>query len=276
MDWPGPGPEDGEPVLDRVHADGSLGMRVTLLGGGGYWIEDPGHGRFKVDEGGSVVWYDRLAQARWRWHRPLCAQALPLAAALRGFELLHASAVQLHGHAVAFVAQSGVGKTSLALALLARGAPLVTDDVLALEATDGGVVAHPGVAMANIAAEQLGLLEEPAQAQLGVAMGASDKVHVEVSNMYPAPLPLGALFLLTRSQAVDRLTFELAAPPDPRDLLAATFMPHIVAPSRLVTQLATCAEIAASVPLFRLMAPPGLTASELASAVEYHVGEMLG
>jgi hypothetical protein len=271
-----PGPEDGKPLLERLHADGSLGMRVTRLAGGNYWIEAPGHGRFKVADDGSVVWYDRLAQARWRWHRPLCAQALPLAATLQGFELLHASAVRLHGHAVAFVAQSGGGKTSLALALLARGAPLVTDDVLALEATGGSVVAHPGVAMANIAAEQLGLLGEPVRAELGEAMGASDKVHVEVSNICRAPLPLGAVFFLTRSQAVDRLTVELAEPPDPRDLLAATFMPHIVAPSRLVTQLATCAEIAASVPLFRLTAPVGLSASQLASAVEHQVAESLG
>jgi hypothetical protein len=262
-------------LLERLHRDGSLGMRVSRLDDGSYLIEAPGHGRFCVADDGSVVGYDRLAEPSWRWHRPLCAQALPLAATLQGFELLHASAVALGGRAVAFVAASGTGKTSLALALLTRGAALVTDDVLALESTAGGLLAHSGVPLANIAAEQLALLSASARTQLGVPIGRSDKVHVEIANVCAGPLPLGAVFLLERSEAVERLAFERARPPDPRDLLGATFMPHIVTRRRLITQLDTCAEIAEIVPVINLSVPAKLSAARLAAEVERYVAEAI-
>ena len=261
-----------ETLLERFCADGSLGMRVSQLDDRDYLIEAPGHGRFHVADDGSTVSCDRLAEPSWRWHRPLFAQALPLAATLNGFELFHASAVAFEDRAVAFVADSGTGKTSLALALLARGAALVTDDVLALEpAVGGGVMAHPGVSLANIAAEQLRRLSPSARARVGVPIGTSDKVHVEIGNVSATPLMLGAIFFLRRSDAVKQLATVPLLPPDPRDLLGATFMPHIVTRPRLLTQLRTCAEIASAVPTFKLEAPASVTAAQLACEVERHL-----
>ena len=264
-----------ETLLERVYADGALGMRVSRLEDGSYLIEAPGHGRFSVADDGSTVSCDGLTAPWWRWHRPLFAQVLPLAATLNGLELVHASAVALEDRAVAFVADSGTGKSSLALALLARGAALVTDDVLALEpAPDGGaVLAHPGVSMANIAAEQLALLGASVRSRVGAPIGTSDKVHVEIANVSPGPLTLGAIFFLRRSDAFGRLAVEPLLPPDPRDLLGATFMPHIVTRQRLLAQLRTCAEIAQAVPAFRLEAPARMTAAELAGEVERHLAQ---
>ena len=75
----------------------------------------------------------------------LTGQTLPLAATLQGRACLHASAVVLGGEAIAFVGGPGAGKTTLASALVAEGAELLTDDVLALEgAPADAVLAHPG------------------------------------------------------------------------------------------------------------------------------------
>ncbi len=265
-DDPSPAGEDAT-VLERRHPDGALGMRVALLHDGAYVIDAPGHGRFRVAGDGSVITYDRLAEASWRWHRPLCAQALPLAATLHGLELFHASAVAFDGRAIAFVAPSGTGKTSLALALVARGAALVTDDVLALEPAGIGVLAYPGVPLTNVAADQLALLPSPARARIGAPFGASDKVHVEVSSMASGPLPLGAVCFLARSDAIERIAVT-PAPPHPRALLGATFMPHIVTRRRLLSQLSTCAEIAAAVPVVKLEVPATVGANRLAREVE--------
>jgi hypothetical protein len=262
-------------VLERRHPDGSLGMRVARLDDGAYLIDAPGHGRFYVAEDGSLVRYDRLADEAWRWHRPLCAQALPLAAALHDLELFHASAVAFDGCAIAFVAASGTGKTSLAVALMARGAALVTDDVLALEPERGGVTAHPGVPLGNVAADQLARLPAAARARLGAPLGVSDKVHVEISDMASGPLPLGAVCFLSRSGAIERPSLTPAAPPDPRDLLAATFMPHIVTRARLISQLSTCAEIAAAVPVVRLEVPAKVSADRLARELEHVLPSVL-
>lgn len=65
--------------------------------------------------------------------------------ALRGETVLHASAVEVEGAAVAFVADSGVGKSTLAALACARGARFVTDDVLRLhESEDGTMRCWPG------------------------------------------------------------------------------------------------------------------------------------
>jgi hypothetical protein len=50
-----------------------------------------------------------------------------------GFPLLHASAVDVGGSAVAFVGYAGMGKSTMATVMCAAGAAIVTDDVLRLE-----------------------------------------------------------------------------------------------------------------------------------------------
>lgn len=53
--------------------------------------------------------------------------------ALRGEPVLHASAVDVDGTAVAFVGSSGMGKSTMATLLCAAGAQLITDDVLRVD-----------------------------------------------------------------------------------------------------------------------------------------------
>ena len=53
---------------------------------------------------------------------------------LRGHTVLHASAVAVDGEALAFVGQSGRGKSTVAAPMCVDGAELVTDDVLVVDA----------------------------------------------------------------------------------------------------------------------------------------------
>lgn len=65
--------------------------------------------------------------------------------ALRGETVLHASAVEQDGRAVAFIAHSGMGKSTLAALACARGARFVSDDVLRFAvAAAGTVTCWPG------------------------------------------------------------------------------------------------------------------------------------
>ena len=61
----------------------------------------------------------------------------------QGIPTLHASAVEVAGRAVAFLAMNRGGKTSLAAALMASGHRLLSDDVLAVEVGQGTVRAQP-------------------------------------------------------------------------------------------------------------------------------------
>jgi hypothetical protein len=57
---------------------------------------------------------------------------------------LHASCVAIRGRGVLLTGPSGAGKSDLALRLIDRGAILVGDDGLVIEARDGRLHARPG------------------------------------------------------------------------------------------------------------------------------------
>jgi hypothetical protein len=75
-------------------------------------------------------------------------QVLPLALSLLGKFVLHASAVEIGDGAVAFVGESGRGKSTLAASFATNGYRFLTDDGLVLE-RDGGecrvMPSHPSI-----------------------------------------------------------------------------------------------------------------------------------
>jgi hypothetical protein len=73
--------------------------------------------------------------------------------------VLHASAVEVDGVALAFVGFSGQGKTTLAALLCAEGHPLVTDDLLPVDVRDEVVTCIPGGIELRIRDKAEGLLE---------------------------------------------------------------------------------------------------------------------
>jgi hypothetical protein len=71
-------------------------------------------------------------------------QVLPLAWSKQGRMVFHASAVEIGGRAVAFIARSGYGKSTLAASFALAGARLICDDGLVLEPASQAATAHPG------------------------------------------------------------------------------------------------------------------------------------
>jgi hypothetical protein len=62
----------------------------------------------------------------------------------RGKPVLHASAVSVGDHAVAFLGTNKAGKSSLSVSLMQRGYPLLSDDLVGLQVTGSGIEARPG------------------------------------------------------------------------------------------------------------------------------------
>jgi hypothetical protein len=265
--WPS---TESERLADHRFPDGSVMMIVDVHPEHGYRIDAPGHGRFRVAMDGSLVECAPAPGPVWRWHRPFFAQALPIAASLNGMEVLHASGVVVDGNAIAFVGHSGAGKTSLAVHLVDQGASLLADDVVALSAAGGMVRAHPAARFANVAEEQIETIEPDRRERFGQVIGRSEKLHILVEPMADAPAPLGALYFLERRPEVRQLDFERLWPPDPRLLLASTFLARITNPARMATQLEVCSLIAGGVATYRIVVPPHLGAAELAPLVAAH------
>jgi hypothetical protein len=99
---------------------------------------------FRVAPGGSEVDCHPLVDLPVESVRHLFVdQILPLMLASRGKTVLHASAVSTPRGAVAFVGDTGFGKSTLAASFGAAGQPTLTDDCLLASEVDGVWMGHP-------------------------------------------------------------------------------------------------------------------------------------
>ena len=240
----------------------------------GYRVAAPGYGAHVVAGDGRSIVSALPAGAPWRWQRLAAAQVLPLAASLRGKAAFHASAVTIGGRAFAFSARSGTGKTTLALNLVGRGALLVTDDVLAIETVDGGVVAHAGARLVNVDPAVLRSLSPAARGRVGRRAGRGAKIQL-VADLPSQPLTLGGLCLLRRTRRADVLV-ERAPAPDPRELLATAFLSYVRSAPHLSALLDACARLGDQVPVYRVELPDGMPAADAAARVEERLAEASG
>ena len=256
-----------ETVLERRFPDGRLVMSVDFDPAAGYRVYAPYNGRHLVSVDGSRIVSALPRTAPWRWQRLLFAQVLPLAATLMGLELLHASAVEVGGHVLGFVARAGTGKTSVAAHIVADGATLMTDDVLALEVLDGSLVAHPGVATLNIDRTELDQVPRDGHERLGRPLGGREKVALSVP-VVDGTRPLAALYFLRRPGG-DALEIE-ALESDPVRVLASSFNTYVRSPARVQNQLEVVDRLVSSVAMYSVGIPLTARASDVAHAVVAH------
>jgi hypothetical protein len=252
------------------YANGRLMMTVDAHPELGYRIAAERYGRFVVPLSGERVFCAPFRVESWGWQRLLIARVLPVVATLQGLEVLHASGVEINGGAVGVLADSGVGKSSLAVHLYLRGRSFLTDDLLSLErASDGEVVAHPGFGIVGVRPAEKQVLTSEDLRRLGSVVSRGSKSHYELQRG-SRPLPLRALYLLERTLEGDEVQIDRQPAPDPLSLLASTFVRLVQTPVRLLNQLDLCSTIAAEVPVFRLAVPRGRSARETAAALDAH------
>jgi hypothetical protein len=186
----------------------------------------------------------------------LLTQALSFSIVQLGREPLHATAILTGRGAIAFMGESGFGKSTLGALMVAAGYPLVTDDMLVLNRTGEGFTAEPGpprLKLYRSVAEQIfgdrcrGIPMNPTTEKLIVPMAG---VQVAVG-----PAPLRALYLIgepgrfTDSHpSIDKMSPGDAFP----IILGATLNNWIVDPARLQRQFRFATGLVRTVPVRRL------------------------
>lgn len=120
----------------------------------------------------------------------------------RGILALHASGVVIGDTAVGFVAANKGGKTTLAAALLRAGHGLLTDDLLAVEVSAHGVLAHPGYPQMRMWPEDAEYFHGSSE-NLELAHPGFDKRRVRVDEhilggFHTTSVPLKALYIPAR------------------------------------------------------------------------------
>jgi len=253
-------------VREQRDGDAVL-LCVDFVPTSGYLVSAPAVGRILISPDGTEVLCDPKPGCP-EWTTLIPAQALPLAATLRGFEVLHASGVVLGGRAALFTGPPGAGKSSLAAALLHRGAALLSDDTVALETRDGALIAHPGAALLHLRDAEHDRLSTQERATLGPLAAFPGKQRYNPS-LATFPAPFGDLFLLERS--ADGLPIERFEVVDPFVLLASTFNLSVKTPERLARHLDLATVLASTECIYRLRVQPGMDATQLAQVVEEHL-----
>ena len=256
-----------EPLYGRRFEDGRTAVSLHRHPQHGYRLFADGLGTYEISKS-----LDELTCAPnpelepWQWQRYLTGGVLPLLAVLSGREVLHASAVASGDRVIALVGGSGAGKTSLALHLVAGGAQLFADDVLALELSGDDVIAHPGVGVVNLSPDERqrmqGLI---ADEQIVGEDSEGMRVVVERATQ---PLKLATVYFINRPDAAGEVTFERLESGE--RILGATFNLSIRDPGRLRRHLDVCAEIAQRCGQYRVGVPASVPASELAEAISGH------
>jgi hypothetical protein len=253
---------DGTPII-TIDSDPAVGYRLWSYGVGEYLIEP----------GGRAVWCAPADLGAWHWQRFLIGQVLPLAAALRGLEPLHASAVSFGGNAVAFLGDSAAGKTSLAVHCVLRGAGFVADDVVATEVRGAQVVAHSGAPLAGIRHAELARIGDAERAAIGFPVTENDKEVLFRVAETAGESTLRAVYVLRRTGENRPVRFERIV--DPRMLLGSTFNFMHRPPESLRALLDVCALIDATAATFSVSVPATMPAAALAEAIERHLEQVV-
>lgn len=161
-------------------------------------------GEFLVSGDGRFITCARFPEAPMESFQVyLLGQALSFALVKNGFEPVHATCVVIDGEAVAFLGNSGFGKSSLAAHFLQAGDRLLTDDLLLVREGVDGLLAYPGP-------PRIKLLPGMARRFLGADIGGTPMnsqtqklvIPLDGDRICAVPVPLRALYALVHPRKV--------------------------------------------------------------------------
>ena len=122
--------------------------------------------------------------------------------------VLHASAVDLGGRALAFVGNSGMGKSTLAALMCAGGADLITDDVLAVDVSGRQALAGLGATELRLRKGADTLADRFAGSSPGRRRSADDREVLRLPGGAADRLPLHAIVIPQPDPESDRVVVQ--------------------------------------------------------------------
>jgi hypothetical protein len=246
----------------RVRADQTTWARGVPLGDSQTYLQWSERFEFLVSADGRAIAARRLRHgSNETFHTYLLGQALSFALIKQGLDPLHATTVAIDGAAIAFLGDSGYGKSSLGAAFVQAGHQLLTDDLLVLSERDAGFAAHPGPPriklFPKIARQVLG------RAARGTPIGPMTPklvIRLDDHQASRSARPLTAIYVLTPPASDGRVRTRVTIRRLSRRqaclaLLRNTFNTAVTDPGRLSRQFAFAASVAAAVPV-KLIAYP--------------------
>jgi hypothetical protein len=221
-----------------------------------------------VSPDGRRIWYHRLEHASSESFTVyLLGHVLSFSLLALGVESLHGTVTVIDGHAVVFLGGCGWGKSTLAAALLARGFPVLTDDLVALARLDASWAVHPGMPRLKLFPSIARRLLRTGVGEPRMNTGTSKLVlPLGKGQAVREAVPLKAIYLLPQpttrmNRATARVQIEPLSERDAfLELIGAAFNLVVLERPRFANQFAFATRLAASVPVRRLIYPRRLSA----------------
>jgi hypothetical protein len=190
----------------------------------------------------------------------LLGQVLSFALLKLGIETLHATTIVVKNRAIAFMGDTGFGKSSLGAAFLQAGYPLLTDDLLVLKSQGRSYLAYPGVPRIKLFPENLKNTLGPGIS--GTPMNnLTRKLIISLKEMHAhdTAVPLKAIYALASPAAcAKRLTIQIRRLSPRRafvELTRNTFNSVVRDADRLQRHFRHMSALARRVPVSRISYP---------------------
>jgi hypothetical protein len=238
---------DGEPLYSGTRLeDGSHVLRV--------------HGLcdFVIEQGGATV-VCQPDPAADPGYLPILLRGtlLSFLLGISGASVLHASAVEIDGAAIAFVGMSGSGKSTMAALLCSDGARLISDDVLRVEVAGNRPICLCGSTELRLRPAAADILERfsPAPPSRVVADG---RLAVNPPLVASDRMRLGAIIVPLPSRSCSTLKLHQQAPVDA--IFSLVRFPRIAgwrSPELLQNQFDVLTRLGSDVPVFHAVVPWG-------------------
>lgn len=239
-------------------------FHYRVLPDGAAHLEWRGLFEFLVSADGSTVRYRRLARATdASLGTYLLGHVVSFSLVARGSEPLHGTAVAIGGDVVVFVGECGEGKSTLGAAMLARGARIVSDDLIAVRRRGRDFFVAPGPA-------RLKLYRRVARALVGARR--ESRMHPDTAKLVlplrqaertQRPARLRAIYVIDgpRRRSARAISIAQLSPGTAVvELVRASFNLVIDSPDREQRRFAIASELARAVPVKRLTYPRSLAA----------------
>jgi hypothetical protein len=241
---------DGAGPLDRFS---ETTIRVT---NGEAYFSYAGIGSFLIRTGNQIVIDPAPGIDEGSLRLFLLGNVLGTLAFLRGFLVLHGSAVAIDGRGVAFLGHSGEGKSTMAAAFSDKY-PLIADDVLSIQTHEALPLIHPAFPQLKLHSDTaVSLGFNPKNSPPGSPL--EEKITPQVPEGFSAePLPLKRVYLLEKGESIELIP--LGRPEAVIALLRYTYTPRsLKAGINQRQHFRHSARMAQEVPFRRLIRPPDL------------------
>jgi hypothetical protein len=182
--------------VPRALPDANMVGPTWQIAGKRFLLDVPNIARFLLENGNRIVFAPESEASAEEVPIFILGTVFGILLHQREQIVLHASAVEVNGRAVAFCGSSGAGKSTLAAALAQRGYRLLTDDVCAITlSSKGAPMVHPDGRQLKLWAEAIEKLQLQHLRGARVS-GRLEKFYVEPRRATNKPLPVGAIYML--------------------------------------------------------------------------------